>query len=307
MVNLLSQVAPLFGTILTVPYLLVLPWVFNKAISFNARMTSYRNVHFSFQGSYWRALGIFILLPLLVFAPVVVVGVLAGVAGLLDNEAHVSLFAIVMFLALFAGIFIIPFVSRAGANYIGNNTSFGDARFSTDVPLKPVYLNLGASILFLILSAIAVWTLLGGIFFLMTGANLDPEALDNPFQNLGAAAMFLLIIILAYTPFIMGYAFYSAGMRNISFQHSRLGGKHRLDSNLSRMRYLWIMVSNAVLTILSFALLRPWAAVRTWRYLAANTYFTSVGTLDNFINVQEDQGNVIAAEYLDIDGINFGL
>ena len=175
------------------------------------------------------------------------------------------------------------------------------------MPLRPIYRNLGATVLFSIASTAGVLTLVGGLTFMLAGASMDPEALSDPFQSFGTLALVFLIGVLVYTPFIMAYAFYSAGMRNISFQHTTLDRRHRLNSRLSRTRYLWIMVSNAIVTILSFALLRPWAAVRTWRYLAANTDFVAEGPMNNFINVQEEQGNVAAAEYLDIDGIDFGL
>ncbi|MEM9277158.1 MAG: YjgN family protein [Pseudomonadota bacterium] len=306
LINVLNEVNPILGLILTIPYLLALPWVFNKAISFNARMTSYRNVHFNFRGSYWRALGIFIGLPLLAFVPL---GIVAGIAGIVaSGDAGSAVFvAVLLPIAFLAAILFIPFVSRASTNYIGNNTSFGDAGFSIDVGLKPIYANLGASVLFCIASTIGITVIIGGLFVLITGAELNPEAVQNPLNNIGTFALFFLIGILAYSPFILAYLFYSAGMRNIAFNAAYLDGKHRLASRISRTRYLWIIVSNAAATILSVALLRPWAAVRTWRYLTFNTYFASQGSLDSFINVQEDKGNVIAAEYLDIDGIDFGL
>ena len=48
--NVLSTFYPLGALILLVPYLIAIPWVINKAINFNARMTSYRNVRLGFVG-----------------------------------------------------------------------------------------------------------------------------------------------------------------------------------------------------------------------------------------------------------------
>ena len=86
-----------------------------------------------------------------------------------------------------------------------------------------------------------------------------------------------------------------------------LDGKHILKSRLGRGRYLWIMLTNLIATILSLGLLRAWAAVRTWRYLADHTALEIEGDLDSIVDTAQAEGNVAAAEYFDIEGIDFGL
>lgn len=46
-------------------FLIALPWLINSGLRFNARMSSWRNVRFDFQGSYGRAFVVFFLWPLL--------------------------------------------------------------------------------------------------------------------------------------------------------------------------------------------------------------------------------------------------
>ena len=99
----------------------------------------------------------------------------------------------------------------------------------------------------------------------------------------------------------------SAGVRNIAFNATRIEGGHRFLSGVPRFGYAWVLISNFVVSVISIGLMIPWAAVRTWRYLA---YFSALETttgLDRFVADQEPEGNVAAAEYLDIDGIDFGL
>ena len=103
------------------------------------------------------------------------------------------------------------------------------------------------------------------------------------------------------------FFFYQAGVRNIAYNATQIEGGHEMKSTLSRFRYVWIILSNFVLTIMTIGLMRPWAAVRTWRYLANNSAVMAAGSLDQFIDEQGESGNVAAAEYLDIDGIDFGL
>ena len=57
-------------------------------------------------------------------------------------------------------------------------------------------------------------------------------------------------------------------------------GKHRLVSDVPRLRYAWILISNTVVTIVSFGLLRPWAAVRERRFIAAFTGLWIMGDVE---------------------------
>ncbi len=305
-VNVVGEVSPVASGLLLLPYVIALPWVFNKAIAFNARMTSYRNVHFSFEGSYLKALGIFIGLPLLVFVPVLAAG---GLNYAVFGEGDIGAGGAVLTLAgVLASAALIPFVTQAGINYIGNNTRFGTAKFTTDAPLRLIFQNLTMSVSFAILFAGVTLAMVAGTLFSIDdshrfsfGTHADPEA------SFGIVALFLLAGILIYIPFILAYTFYSAGNRNIAFNHTTLEDGHRFVSVLSRLRYVWIIVSNLVVTLATLALMRPWAAIRTWRYITTSTAMLPSGTLDSFIDVQAEQGNVAAAEYVDIDGIDFGL
>jgi len=47
-----NQLDPRFGVLVTLVFLLAVPWIVVKALRFNARNTAYRNVRFGFHGSY---------------------------------------------------------------------------------------------------------------------------------------------------------------------------------------------------------------------------------------------------------------
>jgi len=121
------------------------------------------------------------------------------------------------------------------------------------------------------------------------------------------APYIITAVVAIYAVVFLAAIFYVSGVRNIAFNATTLEGGHSFVSSISRLRYAWILISNFVATIVSLSLLRPWAAVRTWRYLAASTAVVSTGTLDGFIDEAMPQGNVAAAEYFDIEGIDFGL
>lgn len=270
----LTAISPFF-VILLIPYLLALPWLINQSMAFNARMTSYRNVRFSFHGNYWRALGALVLLPMLI--PV-------------------------------SGGLLAPLASRASSRYIGDNLKFGTANFDCNPRLGALYGNFGATALFAVVIAIIV-----GIAGAVVGSVLDAstqltaENASEEVRRFVAGATVVAIVLSTYTSIFLAYIFYAAGVRNIAFGRATLDGKHQLASGLSRRRYVWILATNLMATILSVGLLRAWAAIRTWRYLALNTGFQARGNLDGFIDEVAPAGAAAAAEYFDIEGIEFGL
>lgn len=292
-VNVVSNVFPLFAFIVLIPYLFGLPWLLNKAISFNARVTSYRNVHFNFEGSYWPAFGTFVVLPLIV--PALGFGLMAaafasGAVSIINLKPFFFLLAVFVI----AQLAIIPFISKKTHEYLGNRTRYGAARFATDMELSALYKNLGVIVLCAGLPFVILASLVFSVYF--TG---QPRI-----GSLGASQFALIIL---YAVLIGGAVFYAAGVRNIAYNGTTLDGIHRLKSNLSRLKYTVIIITNFLAIIVSIGLLRPWTAVRTWRYLTDNTSMDVSGSMDNFIAGQEESGNVVAGEYLDIEGIDFGL
>ena len=276
--NIVANFYPIASLILILPYFVILPWVINKALAFNARMTSYRNVRFSFAGSYLQSLGILILMPLLVLSTL----------GL-----------------------IAPIGSQMAVNYLGNNTKYGDMKFHTDVPLGALYGVLGWTILFTLAASITLGIAIFGAIVASTGAAglLGAVDLGSEIDSSSAYLIYGLTIgIFAfYAVLIFAYVYYRAGVRNVAYNFTTLDAVHRLRSTLSRLKYVWIIFSNFVLVILTVGLMRPWAAIRTWSYLATNTALLQSGELAITRNMDDPEGNVATAEYLDIDGIDFGL
>ncbi|EKF41055.1 hypothetical protein NA8A_17840 [Nitratireductor indicus C115] len=270
--NLLVLISPFFSFLL-IFYILAFPWILNKSMAFNARMTSYRNVRLNFRGSYWGAFFSFIVMPIVAL---VSLGILA------------------------------PLASRYAYNYIGRHLGYGTARFETQAPLKALYGNLGATIIFVILAAV-VCGAIGLALSAGIGSFSYGDMGDEEFARLLASGPLVAGLLGAYVALALSYVFYAAGVRNIAYNSTTLDGKHRMTSNVGRLRYVWILVSNLIVTILTVGLMRPWAAVRSWRYLAASTGLLAAGPLDDFVDEAAPEGNVGAAEFFDIEGIDFGL
>ncbi len=275
MINvLINFVHPAFG-LLFVPYMIAFPWLLNKSMAFNARMTSYRNVRFNFRGSYWGAFGAFIAAPMLTMFSF-------GIAA--------------------------PVASQMSSNYIGKHLGYGTARFETDAPMGKLYRNFGMTIAFAVAVGLAGGILVFVASFFAVGFNTIGNTGSNTDLAKFLEAVPVIVSGLAmYITLILAILFYMAGVRNVAFNATRLDAWYRFTSNLGRGRYVWILVSNLFASIFTIGLLRPWAAIRTWRYFAANTTLIAEKDLDGFSDEVAPEGSVAAAEFFDIEGIDIGL
>lgn len=257
----LVAISPVFS-VLALVYVFGLPWAINTSLAFNARMTSYRNVRFSFRGDYWPAFGIFVAFPILIFLSL----------GLL-----------------------LPVFSRLAGNYIGNRMRFGGAAFRTELRLKPLYANLG-------------WTVLAMIGFVVL-LSLGIGVIGYASRELGGglSVWHLVVLVGLYGSFFLAAPFYRAGVRNALYQATRLEPGHQLVSRLNRGKVVWIAVSNVIVTILTLGLMRPWAAVRSWNYTIASSALIAQGSLDGIVAAAGAEGSVVGAEYVDIGGVDLGV
>jgi len=300
---------PVYSYVLIIPYLIALPWLMNQSIRFNSRMTSYRNVRLGFKGTYLESLWVFVLFPgitILVAMAVIGLMIAAGVEWKeyptsngeplsLPTEDHLKVFSSILGFAVLIQIAIMPFISRATNEYIGNNLSFGASKFKTKMSIGAIYKHF-----FLILACVLGPILLAGLLiYLASGGGQGAAAAAGGVAGILAFVVYILILVAPIA--------YAAGVRNFAFNGTVLDDKHRTRSKVSRKGYAWVIFTNLILISMTFGLMRPWAACRTWNYLAESTWMEVEGTMDDIIANQEGKGNVVAAEYLDIEGIEIGL
>ena len=95
--SVLSNLNPAAALVLMLVFLIAMPWLVIQGLKFTLRMTAYRNVRFSFEGSYWGVVVNFILLPIV---------------------------------ALFTLYLAMPWVIKRVDQFIHSNISYGGKRFS---------------------------------------------------------------------------------------------------------------------------------------------------------------------------------
>lgn len=103
----LSQINPVIGLVMALGLFVAMPWLIIQGLKFSMRMTAYRNVRFSFEGTYGGVIVHFILLPIL---------------GL-----------ITLYLAM-------PWVIQKIQQYIHNNVTYGGKHFEQKSSVSQYYI-----------------------------------------------------------------------------------------------------------------------------------------------------------------------
>ncbi|HTO29740.1 MAG TPA: YjgN family protein [Pararhizobium sp.] len=271
--NILLAAFPLAGIALAVVVLFFFPWLIMRGLRFSARVTSYRNIRFDFVGKMGGAFMAFMLGPMLA---VVTLGILT------------------------------PLASRWMYRYLGNNLRYGGRSFATDPRLDQIYQTWFFSALIIVLGilvigAVALINLPLIVALVDNSSGLTPEMTSS--LVFFAAAGYIAIIL----SFGIAALFYRAGVRNIAWSSTVFDGKHALKSDLSRFQYVWIAVSNVIVTVATLGLMRPWAAVRMARYVNAHTAIRFDGDVGEVLAAVEQEGSAVGAEFMDFEGFDFGF
>lgn len=265
---ILQLISPILYLVAILILLLLLPLILVRALTFNARVSSHRNVRFNFFGEYGDAFITYILLPI-------------------GN--------------VFTLYLCTPFVSRAANRFAVNNHTYGDRKFQFDADIgnyyKPFLIVLFATI---VLAIALMGPAIVGLMKMAGGTDLATDETAILKLVFGFYAILFLVIF-------PGIFYYQAAVRNIIFNNAILDDKHRFESTVNPLRYVWILISNAVLAIITIGLMVPWGRVRLAKYMASCTTLLAGGPLDGYSSDVSETTGVTSSEYVDMEGIDIGI
>lgn len=265
--SLASHFYPLVGLGILAVLLFLFPWILNQSLRFNLRMSSYRNVRFSFKGSYGEAFIYWILLPI------------------------ASVFTLYLML---------PWALKKADQYVFNNISYGDKPFITELKTGEYYetsLWVFLTSLGLMVGMFIVMLLLGGVG---AAADLDFQSNKSSLTTLmivGSGVFYVFMISVLS-------AIYRGRIRNHILQNTEIEGIAQLRSDVKIIPFAKLMFVNIVAIIFTAGLAYPWVKVRTAKFLSQATGVlidnNADSVLDNMTQSQSAFGEE-AAEVFDID------
>ncbi len=162
--NLIAEFVPVLSLVISPIILFALPWIMNRSMRFQARMTSWRNVRFQWLGTYWETFMWMIIAPL--------ISILSW--GLLA-----------------------PWMSKLSYKYYANNHSFGTSSFSSDAKTGDYYkaFFMGAFLPFIVLMVLLCLPMLIVLFAASPSGNTEGMFIIG--QSLGFA--FVIAFFVAST------------------------------------------------------------------------------------------------------------
>lgn len=265
---IVQLISPILYLIVLLALLVFIPAIIVRALRFNARVSSHRNVRFNFFGEYGDAFITYFLIPM-------------------GN--------------VFTLYLCTPFVSRAANRFAVNNHTYGDRKFEFDADIgnyyKPFLIALGVAIL---LSILLMGPAIAALVEMVKGTDLSTDET----AIFGFVLGFYAVLLVAVLP---AFLYYQAVIRNVLFNNTILDGQHRFESRVNPFKYLWIVVSNTIAALVSIGLLVPWARVRLAKYMASCTTLLAGGPLDGYSSDVSDTTGVVSSEYVDMEGIDIGI
>lgn len=264
----ISGLNPTLSAVMTLLFLLAMPWLIIQGLKFTLRNTAYRNIRFSFQASYLSVLGHFLLLPL--------IGVFTlGLA--------------------------MPWVVQRVQKFLYESAGYGGHRFalrSSAIEYYEAVLVCIAVIAFFAVIAVGLATGLTPVSPGSVSSHLDPQQLRP------------VIAVLPFAFFILSYliaAIYLGMIRNHIFNRLQIPGLMRFHSSLKILPFAWLMLSNALLLIITLGLAFPVTRIRKYHFLAAATQVTLEPAIDRLTDTVDEQHSAFGEEAAGLFDVDLSL
>ncbi|HEY8101795.1 MAG TPA: YjgN family protein [Burkholderiaceae bacterium] len=270
----------------------IMPWLLSRSFRFKLANTSYRGVHFRFQGTVVEAYRTLILFPVvLTFTGLFVWSLFASYS----KSPSVSMIIMLVLLVLIVMGGTVPLAHHLLKRYQHDNAYFGQMPFFYYGRAVDFFKIYGKAIGFVILGSI-VTGILGHIFAPVSKALLTTQ--------LGWLFQFLFGLLGAYVLYLFARPYLESRIQNLVWNNTEVGD-HRFQSTASARKLLLIHATNLLLITLTFGLFKPFAAVRLAKYRLENLALVATESLDEILaDPEADQAGALgqeAGDFFDID------
>lgn len=239
-----------FGVGVVVFILLALPYLLRGALRFRLSNTQYRGLWLGFNGSVAQAY--------LAYAPPVATFLLPGLAlGLAPDQPLLAAACALPYLGW-------PLMHGCAKSYQHRHILFGNRQSDYQVSpwrfFRPYLVSgslaLGISIAFGVLTAILIAAI---------GGKGEPGMLVS-------LTPLLLTALILYVMYLLAGPYMQVRITNLAWSNTSFSGV-RVRCTIPAAGYIRLQSANALLTIVTFGLYRPFAVVRAYQYRLAHTEF----------------------------------
>ena len=296
--SLLAEYYPLLDAFYLPLILLILPWLVLRGLMFNARYSSYRNLHFSFTGKLLNTYAVVLILGML--TPLLIVFsayfLWMGSRSYASDMSNMSGLVLGVTLLLFIWWVVASYYLR---QYYVNNSRYGRLSFVMLASLKQFFIIFGIA---------AVSFSVALLLFLMTAINTAATSFQmGPGMTYSISIIFIMLLYLR--------AYLKVHVFNQVWNMTRLTDVQdqpptqllSFSAELKVNALFFIYLTNIMASAVSLGLLIPWARVRLARYQIERMTLLSHGDLDRIIADEKDKVDSFAGEMGDLLDIDIGL
>lgn len=145
----------------------------------------------------------------------------------------------------------------------------------------------------------------------MSGVLQELAAAENgqmdPAQMGGLMTMLMSFYLALFLVFVPAALLYRAWVRNVHFNNTVIDERHHMISNVHPGRFIWIVVSNTIVSIFTLGLMIPWGRIRLAKYMASVTAMDSEGGLEGYSSSVQETAGVVSSEYVDLEGFDIDI
>lgn len=305
----LNQVFPPAGALFFIGLFTLIPWVIVKSMMFNLKMTTFSNVRFSFEKNFSDAYLSFLLYPLGIYIGFIFVAFIIGLLGAV--HPILSLVGVVGF--LYFMVYSIAFLKKRTSEFYLKNASYGQGKFTTNLELKElmkiaaktVGVGFAFTIVLFIIAGVIVTTFIGADVVQNAAAQFQQQDTPaNPSLVIGLIGSIYGGMILVFIA-TMAYSF--AVNREYIYKNTLFNDKVGFSSTLGAGRYMWVVLSNFFLILLTLGFAMPWAKVRVAKLVLANTLVDTSSGFDEYLSQAESYTSSLGDQIGDAFDIDVGL
>jgi uncharacterized membrane protein YjgN (DUF898 family) len=259
-----SHFYPVISPIGSFIWVLLLPALLTLALYFRLRNTSYRSLRFAFKGTIgqsYRVMALPLTMALVGLGAVAIAIVMLGDGKGAGAGLFVGLLMLVVYV-LFP-ILVMPLFHVQWKRFSHQHSHFGSVQFGFTATLGQYVKAYGqsfgiffGSLIALVVMVIAVvaWQFRGG------------QSLANPAELFDKAAVIGVVIVVVYALMFTIQPYMKALFFNLAWNNTQIAGQS-FRSTLTKWGMVKLGVTNLVLTVLTLGFFRPFAVIRTQRYL----------------------------------------
>ncbi len=162
-----------------------------------------------------------------------------------------------------------PYFLKMINQFIYSNVKWGNKSFQSELSASPFYI---ASIL-----SGVIFMILGGLMsvILLAGEPTEP--------TLTSVLLPIIPILLYLVAIAVSQALFAVLVRNEIFENTHVPGLARFVSDIKVPGYMWITVTNILMTMATLGLAYPVTVIRKSQYIAENTHVSLTPDVDNVV------------------------